>query len=115
MMRGDIYRVRDPERDPKRYRSFVVVSRQSLIDSQFSTVICAPIFSSGQGLSTQVPIGVDEGMKHDSWIICDNLVSIGKSELSQFVGALSGSKIAALDKALRVALSLEQREEYPRI
>lgn len=115
MIRGDIYRVRDPEGDPKRYRSFVVVSRQSLIDSQFSTVICAPIFSRGQGLVTQVPIGIDEGMKHDSWIICDNLVSMGKSELSQFVGSLSRFKLAELNKALRIALSLEQREDYPPI
>ncbi len=32
-------------RDPKRNRMFAVVSRQMLIDSRFSSVVCAPIYS----------------------------------------------------------------------
>jgi mRNA interferase MazF len=46
-------------------------------------------------------------MKHESWIMCDNLVSVRKSELTQFVGSLSYAKIAELDEALRIALALE--------
>jgi len=107
MIRGEIYRVRDPAGDPKRFRCFVVVSRQSLINTRFSSVICAPVFSRGADLETQVPIGIDEGMKHDSWIACDNLVSLRKAELSHFVGSLSRSKMQALDEALRVALGLD--------
>ncbi len=107
MTRGEIYRVRDPQGDPKRYRSFVVVSRQALLDSKFSTAICAPVFSRGLALETQVPVGIDEGMKHDSWIVCDNLASISKSELTHFVGSLSRTKIEELDEALRTALGLE--------
>src|SRR3954451_20997830 len=107
MTRGEIYRVRDPEGDPKRFRSFVVVSRQSLIDSRFSTVICAPVFSRGLALDTQIPIGINEGMKHDSWIVCDNLASVSKSELRSFVGSLSRCKMEELDDALRVALALD--------
>lgn len=107
MTRGDIYRVRDPDGDPKRFRSFVVVSRRPLIDSKFSTVVCAPIFSRGLDLETQVPIGIHEGMKHDSWITCDNLVSIRKSDLRDFIGPLSPAKIKELDHALRVALALD--------
>jgi mRNA interferase MazF len=107
MTRGEIYRVRDPEGDPKRFRSFVVVSRQSLIDSRFSTVICAPVFSRGLALETQIPIGINEGMNHDSWIVCDNLASVSKSELRSFVGSLSRSKMEELDDALRVALALD--------
>jgi mRNA interferase MazF len=107
MKRADIYRVHRPGDDPKRHPCFVVVSRQELIDSAFSTVICAPIFSRGRGLVSQVAIGPDEGMKHESWIMCDNLASVRKSELTQFVGSLSYAKIAQLDEAIRVALALE--------
>jgi mRNA interferase MazF len=107
MTRGEIYRVRDPQGDAKRFRCFVVVSRQSLINTRFSSVICAPVFSRGIGLQTQVPIGVEEGMKHESWVACDNLVSLGKTELTNFVGSLSRSKMRELDEALRVALALE--------
>src|SRR6266853_259711 len=99
MRRGELYRVYRPGADPKRYRSFVVVSRQVLIDSRFSTVICAPVFTSGEGLSTQVAVGPDEGLKHSSWIMCDNLVSMRKSELTGYVGLLSRSRLAELDHA----------------
>jgi mRNA interferase MazF len=95
-----------PGGDPKQYRILAIVSRQALIDSRFSTVICAPIFTSGEGLSTQLSIGLDEGLKHPSWIMCDNLVSMRKSELTNFVGSLSRSKLAELDRALKMALDL---------
>jgi len=107
MNRGEIYRVRDPEGDPKRSRSFVVVSRQALLDTRFSTVICAPIFSRGLALETQVAIGIAEGMKHDSWIVCDNLASVHRTELTNFIGSLSRAKMEELDDALRVALDLD--------
>ena len=95
-----------PGGDPKQYRIFAIVSRQALIDSRFSTVVCAPIFSSGEGLSTQLAIGPDEGLKHQSWIMCDNLVSMRKAELTNFVGSLSMAKLAELDRALKMALDL---------
>ena len=106
MRRGELYRVFKPGGDPKQYRTFAIVSRQALIDSRFSTVACAPVFSSGEGLSTQVGIGAEEGLKHPSWIMCDNLVSIRKSELTNYVGSLSRPKLAELDQALKMALDL---------
>jgi mRNA interferase MazF len=106
MRRGEIYRVHRPEGDPKRYRSYVVVSRQPLIDSRYSTVICAPVFTHGDGLTTQVAIGQTEGLKHESWVMCDNLRSLRKADLSQFVGSLSRTKLEELDQALAIALGL---------
>jgi mRNA interferase MazF len=93
-------------RDPKKFRVFVIVSRQVVIESRFSTVICAPIYSAYDGLSTQVLVGVDEGLKHESSIHCDELVSLPKSALTNFVGTLSGQKIQALNQALALALDL---------
>ncbi len=107
MKRGDIYRVHRPDDDPKQHRCFVIVSRQEVIDSRFSTTVCAPIFTRGQGLETQVAVGPNEGLKHDSWVMCDNLASVRKSELTQFVGSLSRARTAELDRALRIALELE--------
>jgi mRNA interferase MazF len=104
--RGELYRVAKPGGDPKSHRTFVIVSRQVLIDSKFSTVICAPVFTSGQGLSTQVPIGPEEGLKRASWIMCDNLVSLRKADLTNYVGSLSGAKIGNLNNALQMALDL---------
>lgn len=106
MRRGELYRVYKPGGDPKQYRAFVIVSRQALADSRFSTVICAPVFSEGQSLSTQVPVGAEEGLKHHSWIMCDNLVSLRKTDLTSYVGSLSSAKLVELDRALKMALDL---------
>jgi mRNA interferase MazF len=106
MRRGDLYRVHKPPGDPKKYQSFAIASRQSVVDSRFSTVICAPIFTDGFGAATQVSIGIEEGMKHDCWIWCDGLTSIPKSELTQYVGSLSGLKLAEFNRALAIAVDL---------
>ncbi len=107
MKRGDLYKVLHPSsQDPKKSRVFVVVSRQILIDSRFSTVICAPIYSKHDGLSTQVSVGINEGLKHDSSIHCDELVSLAKTALSNYIGKLAPAKILETDEALRIALDL---------
>ena len=106
MKRGDLYRVAHPSRDPKKYRVFVIVSRQAVIDSRFSTVICAPIYTVHDGLASQVPVGVEEGLKHESSIHCDELVSLPKSVLTNYVGTLSPHKLHELESGLRVALDL---------
>ncbi len=107
MKRGELYRVAHPGgQDPKRFRVFVIVSRQVLIASRFSTVICAPVYSAYDGLSTQVPVGIEEGLKHDSSIHCDELASLPKNALTHYVGMLSPEKIQALNEALGIALEL---------
>lgn len=108
MRRGELYRVQQPSsRDPTKFRVFVVVSRQVLIDSRFSTVICAPVYSAYEGLSTQVAIGPTEGMKHDSGIACDELVSLPKTMLTHFIGMLPPEKLRMLDRALLLALQIQ--------
>jgi mRNA interferase MazF len=54
-----------------------------------------------------VALGTEEGLKHPSWIMCDNLVSIRKSELTSYLGSISHAKLAELDDALKMALDLE--------
>ena len=106
MTRGELYRVRHPRGDPKRSRVFCIVSRSALIDSSFSTVTCAPIYSARHGLSTQVPVGPEEGLKHESAIHCDELVSLPKSALTDYVGTLSEPRLRELSRALAIALEL---------
>jgi mRNA interferase MazF len=93
--------------DPRKSRLFVVVSRETLIRSRFSTVVCAPVYTRREGLATEVAIGIEDGLKHDSSILCDALVSLPKSALTDFAGTLAPRRIRALDEALRVALAVE--------
>jgi mRNA interferase MazF len=78
-----------------------------VVDSDFSTVICAPVYSKYTLLETQVEVGVEEGLKHDSCIVCDELVSFQKPLLTDFVGSLSPEKLNELNNALKVALAIE--------
>ncbi len=107
MKRGELYRVTHPSaRDPKISRVFVIASRQVLIDSRFSTVICAPVYSVHDGLSTQISVGVDEGLKHESSIHCDEMVSLPKSTLTNYIGVLSPQKVQQMDQCLLIALDV---------
>jgi mRNA interferase MazF len=71
----------------RKQRVFVVVSRQAL--------------------STQVRAGTAEGLKKESSIHCDDLVSLPKSALTNYVGSLKTDALARLDMALMVALGLD--------
>lgn len=113
MKRGELYLVQHPSsRDPRKQRVFVIVSRQLLVDSSFSSVICAPVYTRRDGLHTQVDIGIEEGLKHESSIHCDELMSLSKTSLTSFIGSLSPAKQALLDRACAFALGLTS-ETFP--
>ncbi len=113
MKRGELYLVRKPgshdtrKEDPRMQRVFVIASRQALIDSRHSSVVCAPVYSQHDGLSTQVLIGPDEGLKKESSIHCDDLMSLPKSGLTHYLGSLGPETQRRFDEALTVALALE--------
>jgi mRNA interferase MazF len=109
MKRGELYRVRRSPGDAKPARAFVIVSRQPLIDSAYSTVICAPVFTQRQGLPTQVAVGPRGGRNHESGVHCDVLMSLEKTRLTDFVDELGADKLRELDAALAVALGLQTR------
>ena len=108
MKRGEFYLVRKPgPQDPRKQRVFVIVSRQALVDSRFSTLICAPVYSRYDGLSTQVRVGTAEGLKKESSIHCDELVSLPKAALTRYVGSLKAGQLRELNSALAVCAGLE--------
>jgi mRNA interferase MazF len=107
MTRGDLFRILHASGDSKKARVFVIVSRGDLVDSAFSTVICAPVYSERRGLSTEVYVGAGEGLKHDSAILCDALVSLEKARFTRYVGSLGYQKLTELRNALRIALDIE--------
>jgi mRNA interferase MazF len=99
--------------DPKRFRVFVVVSRQALIDSRFSTVVCAPVYTARHGLSTELNVGAEEGLRHDSSVHCDALVNLPKTALTKYVGSLSAPRSVELDRALAAALGINAEALRP--
>jgi mRNA interferase MazF len=108
LRRGEIYRTaeRAAERGDKP-GFYVIVSRTFLAENEdIATVVCAPIYSRTLGLSTEVPVGREEGLPRDSAIRCDFLTSMFKSKLTTFVSTLSRRRLTELDRALALALAL---------
>lgn len=112
MRRGELYLVRKAashdarKEDPRKQRVFIVASRQSLIESRHSSVICAPVYSVNHGLNTQITVGFEEGLKKESCIHCDELINVPKSVLTHYVGTLGPDKLREFDRALAIALGL---------
>ena len=107
MKRGELYLVQKPgSQDPRRQRVFVIVSRQELIESRFSTVICAPVYSRHGRLTIQVRAGQAEGLKDESSIHCDELMSLPKSALTHYVGSFKPNALEELHAALAISLGL---------
>lgn len=69
-------------------------------------IVARPIYSTHDGLSSQVAVGEAEGLKRDSSIHCDELVSLPKSALTNFIGTLSPHKLQELNAALQIALDI---------
>lgn len=108
MRRGEIYRTqaRAPERGPKP-GFYIVVSRDFVaLNEDISTVVCAPIYSEILGLRSEVALGTEDGLPHESAVRCDFLTLIFKRKLTNFVATLSEARIRELDRALAYALGL---------
>ena len=110
MRRGDLYRVRSPRNDTKAARVFLVVSRQPFIDSRYTTVACIPVYSNATGVPTEVPVGPASGLRHESVLRCDEITSIEKSRLTDFVGTLPEFPLRRVSRALAAALAIHPED-----
>lgn len=62
--------------------------------------------TNADGRSTEVVVGIPEGLKHQSVINCDQLQVVRKSALTNYLGSLSPKNLTAVNTALKIALSL---------
>ena len=105
--RGELYLIIPLRGDPRRSRVYLVVSRQGFVDTPYSTLVGVPVYSRGEGLTTEVPVGPEHGLKHTSFVRCDEVTSIPRERMQRFVGALSEEKMRNVNRALAVALDID--------
>ncbi len=98
--RGEIWRLHRPR--PDKRRPVVVISRPYLIPL-LHTVIVASVSSTSRGAPTEVPVGVEEGLKQASCVNLCNLFTVPRSQLQGFVGTLGPDKMRRLCRALAIA------------
>lgn len=84
----------------------VLVLTRELVQPHMSRVTVAPITSTIRGLSTEVPVGRDNGLDHDSVINCDNIVTVPATTLGRHIGYFFGHQEAQLSEAIHTAFDL---------
>jgi mRNA interferase MazF len=98
--RGDIWMYVFAKPDKK--RPVLVISRQSVIPL-LRTVMVAPITSAIYGVPSEVRVGVEHGLKHDSAVNLDHIQTVDRSRLTGFIGHLSDDVMNEVCQALAVA------------
>jgi len=106
VQRGELYRVRSPRDDAKAARVYLIVSRQQFIDARYSSVACVPVYSSVTGVPTEVMVGPAFGLRHESVLRCDEVTSVAKSRLTDFVGAVPPLVMHRVARAMAIALEI---------
>jgi len=108
MKRGELYRVHRPAGpDPRPFRIFLVMSRQVFVDARYSSVVCVPVYSRSQGVTTEVELGPEHGLQQTSWLRCDEVASVSKARLSDYVGSVPQAKLIEVGRALIAALDID--------
>ncbi len=98
--RGEIWQYRF--KLPDKRRPVVVLTRQEVLPL-LRTAMVAPVTSTIRGLPSEVPVGVDEGLKHPSAINLDHVQTVEQRLLHEFVGTLSEAKMREVCRALALS------------
>jgi len=75
--------------------------------SHLSKVTIAPITSTVRGLSTEVPLGPENGLDHACAASLDNITTVPKQAIGRQIGLLLDDQEAALAKAIDAAFDLQ--------
>lgn len=98
--RGDIWMYAFATPDKK--RPVLVISRQSVIPL-LQTVMVAPITSAVHGVPSEVLVGIEHGLKHESAVNLDHIQTVDRSRLTQFIGHLGDEVMGEVCQALAAA------------
>ncbi|MCL1801872.1 MAG: type II toxin-antitoxin system PemK/MazF family toxin [Promicromonosporaceae bacterium] len=85
----------------------VVILTRELARPAMSKVTVAPITSTIKGLSSEVPVGPNNGLDHEGVISVDNVTTIPVSALGRTIGFLSELQERQLAAAIISAFDLE--------
>lgn len=90
-------------RHPDKLRPVVVLTRQEVI-GLLHTVMVAPVTSTIRGAPSEVVVGANEGLEHDSAVNLDHVQTVETSRLRGRVGRLDSLKMSSVCRALAIAV-----------
>src|SRR5215213_4795110 len=85
----------------------VLVLTRELVRPHLRTVTIAPITTTIRGLSTELPVGLANGIATASVVSCDNVTTIPSTALGEQIGVLLDTQEQALSDAIRAAFDLD--------
>ena len=98
--RGEIWQYRF--KSPDKRRPVLVLTRQEVLPL-LRTAMVAPITSTIRGLPSEVVVGVDEGLQHESAINLDHVQTVEQRLLRHYIGSLSEARMRHVCRALVLA------------
>ncbi len=85
----------------------VVILTRELVRPFLTTVTVAPITTSVRGLSTEIGVGIANGLERESVINCDNIQTIPVEALGRQLGFLLPHQESELSAAIAAAFDLD--------
>lgn len=85
----------------------VVLTRDPL-GGLLAAVVCAPITSTVRGLSTEVQLGADDGLRRASVANLDNVQRVARVRLMRRVGRVRSSTMRSICGALSIAVGCDR-------
>ncbi len=95
--RGDVWLAALDKQRP------VVVLTRDPMGRYLNSVIVAPVTSTVRGLSTEVAIGPEDGVRKQSVVNLDNVQLVDKQQLIRSVGKARRSTMSAICRSLAIA------------
>ncbi|MGO8956859.1 MAG: type II toxin-antitoxin system PemK/MazF family toxin [Streptosporangiaceae bacterium] len=89
--------------DLDKARPVIVLTRDPM-GRLLNAVIVAPVTSTVRGISTEVPVGSEDGVRHPSVANLDNVQLVARERFRRQVGRARPATMAALCSALSVAV-----------
>lgn len=104
MTRGEIWMYQFGA--PDKRRPIVILTRTGAIGLLHSVIVSA-VSRTVRGIPSEVHVGPENGLKHDSVVNLDQVFTVAKRDIVQFVGTLNDKQLQQVCKALAVAVDCE--------
>jgi len=103
MRQGEIWWANLPA--PQGWRPVVILTRNAAIDNLHSIII-APLTRTIRGIPTQVELSPEDGVQSACAISLDNMATVEKAVLIQWLATLSAQKMNELYEAVHAVFEL---------
>ena len=105
MKRGEIrwYEFQPPDKR----RPVLILTRDSVIP-YLNEITVAPITTASRGISSELPLGLEDGVSQDCVVNFDHLQTVPKRKTGRLIALLSPEKLQQIGPAVCFALGLDE-------